>query len=376
MSDKTICGYSWNDVQSDLMKSIAAADMTRAQRWAAELVCSEGGLSRLEATLLHTWARFINVASPGWISQWMNHVYHIRQAWNRSGGDIKSVRNTPDVRTRVSEAIAWLVLSNKHPLPVIPSKADCEKEADAVRERIKSGRGAPDQVSVRAVWLPEIDGKDLLCLGNEFEESLRSGQTTRTMFWLTWFMALDSQASCPPCKERGPNDLTARARRSLAWFLVAILRKIAGVSHAGGVPMAQLISIPSLNENIARALNCYESCWQRLSAKGRKETLAGIILLIIDYIQRQTTGLSMVGNHIIYTPSGTTLSVVSSVIDTIYVQIAEEARQYEENLIRVGGVTSPFIVHPTAKQNKFDATDSATKLQESVAKMMIMRTLM
>jgi hypothetical protein len=68
----TLCGYGWGDVGTAMIKSVAAGDMTKSQRWAAELVCSPGGLGRLEAQLFHIWAQLLGpTIAPGWPQVWL-----------------------------------------------------------------------------------------------------------------------------------------------------------------------------------------------------------------------------------------------------------------------------------------------------------------
>ncbi len=148
----SLCGYSWGDLTSALLKNIAAGNMVRAQRWAAEFICSESGLGRLEAVLFHAWALYVGPQqAPGWPLAWLKSIQHIRSLWAKSGGDIRTVRNTPSVRQSAAEAVAWLVLTTKKPLPTLPKPEDCFRESEAMRIRLKNGGGAGDQASVKRV---------------------------------------------------------------------------------------------------------------------------------------------------------------------------------------------------------------------------------
>ena len=147
-SKHTLCGYAWSDVTNALIRSIAAADMSRALRWSAELVCSEQGLGRLEATLLHAWALHVSSAQPTWPKTWYIAIQQIRSYWDRTNGDTKSIRNTPVVRQLVAESVAALVLAAKKPLPSLPTSADCFREADAMRMRIRSGAAVDHRLPI------------------------------------------------------------------------------------------------------------------------------------------------------------------------------------------------------------------------------------
>ena len=74
----TLCGYAWGDVVNSLVKAIGAGDMVRSQRWAAELVCSEQGLGKLEAALVHAWATHVATNNPAWCMSWVHSATHIR----------------------------------------------------------------------------------------------------------------------------------------------------------------------------------------------------------------------------------------------------------------------------------------------------------
>jgi len=143
----TLCGYGWSDVTNSLLKAIGAADMVRALRWSAELVCSEQGLGRLEATLLHGWALHVGPALPTWPRSWYTTITQIRSMWEKANGDTRTIRNVPLVRQIVAESVATLVLAAKKPLPTLPTAADCFKEAETIRSRMRSGGGVGDQVA-------------------------------------------------------------------------------------------------------------------------------------------------------------------------------------------------------------------------------------
>lgn len=309
----TLCGYGWSDVTGSLLRAIGTADMSRALRWSAELICSDLGLGRLEAILFHAWALHVGPALPSWPKTWYNTIHQLRSYWSKSGGDIKAVRNTPVVRQYVAEAVATLVLAVKKPLPTLPTSADCFREAEAMRERLRKGGGVGDQLATRRVWTPGQDGYDLRTIGNEMEAALRSNQIPRLLFWIIWMVTLDSQNDAPPAKERGPAHLTPKQRKSLLWFLVDVLKEIANEGA--------FLSVEDRNG----LFGTLELTWNKLGSRGRRDVLAAIALSIQDHLQRKGS-LNLTGS-----PAPPTLSAIraaTSAIDTVYSGIGEESRRF------------------------------------------------
>jgi hypothetical protein len=321
----TICGYAWSDVINALQRAIAGADMTRALRWSAELVCSEQGLGRLEATLLHAWALHVGPALPTWPRGWYTSIQQIRVLWERSHGDTKAMRNTPLVRQLVAEATAQLVLAAKKPLPSLPTSADCFREAEAMRARVRAGGGAGDQAATRRVWTPGHDGLDLKTIGNEFEAALRAGQTARLLFWVIWILTLDKQIEAPPVKERGPAHLSTKARKSIVWFLVAVLREIANEGA--------YLSVEERNG----LFECFSLTWGKLGEKGRRDMLAALALSIEEHMQRRGTP-TLTGPTA--PPPYDAVRAATYSVDEIYSGIAIEARRYLLEVPKIAGLTA------------------------------------
>ena len=337
----TICGYAWGDVTASLTRAIGTADMARALRWSSELVCSEQGLGRLEATLFHAWALHAGPALGSWPRLWYTSVQQIRSFWSKSGGDIKSVRNTPIVRQLVAEATATLVLAVKQPMPALPTSADCFREAEAMRERLKAGGGVGDQMATRRVWTAGSDGADLRTIGNEFEASLRAHQIPRMLFWIIWFFTLESQADVPPAKERGPSTLSVKARKSILWFLVTVLRELANEGA--------FLSVEERNG----MFGLLEMTWPKLGAKGRRDAVVSIAISIQQHLQRRGS-LSLTGPAA--PPPLSAIRTATATIDTVYAGIAEESRRFLKEKPKIAGLTKE-AAEAIKKPVKLSATD-------------------
>ena len=338
----TICGYAWGDVVNALIKSIGSADMPRAQRWAAELVCSEQGLGRLEASLVHAWALHVGPGHPTWARTWYLYVQQLRQFWEKTGGDTKAIRNTPLVRQMVAEAVAGLVLAAKKPLPTLPTAADCFREADAMRERIRAGGGMGDQTAIRRVWSAGSDGRDLRAIGNELEAALRGGHAGRLLFWIIWILTLEKQDDAPPVRERGPAHVSAKQRKSLVWYLVAILKEVANEG--------MYLSV----EERAGLFGCFEITYVKLGEKGRRDMLAALALSIQEHLIRRGTP-SISGPSAI--PSISEIRAATATIDSVYAGIAAEARRYLLEVPKIVGLTAEDETVTVIKHTKINSGD-------------------
>lgn len=321
----TLCGYAWSDVTNALIRAVGTADMVRALRWSAELVCSEGGLGRLEAVLLHAWALHVGTACPIWCRTWYNTIHQIRAYWSKSGGDTRSIRNTPVVRQLVAEAVAALVLAPKKPLPTLPTALDCFREAEGMRARIRAGGGMGEQICTRRIWTLGQDGADLKTIGNELEAAIRGNQSGRVLFWLIWMITLDAQADAPACKERGPATFSKKQRKSILWFLMELLRELANEGA--------FLSVEERNG----LFGSLEVTWAKLGQRGRRDVLAATTVSIQDHLQRRGT-LSLTGPAAL--PAHAAIRTAISGVDTIYSGISEEARKFMLETPKIAGLTS------------------------------------
>ncbi len=331
----TLCGYGWGDVGGALTKSIAAGDMTKSQRWAAELVCSPGGLGRLEAHLFHIWAQMLGPGlAPGWPQVWIKNIQHIRLIWSKAGGDIRVVRNTPSVRQAVAEAVSWLVLGVKRALPAIPKPEDCFRESEAMRARLRSGGGAGDQVACRRVWVGGQDGHDLKTIGNELEAALRANQAPRMLFWIVWLLTLDTQKEVPPVKERAPPELTGKQRKSVAWFLVALLKDL--LEEARCMPA----------EDMRCMWELFATTWMKLGTKGRRDVF---VALAIYAQEKHQKSLSLIATAP-PTPPIEGMKAAMSAVDELYAEIAEEARRFIAETPHITHLTPEAAAYAAAKK--------------------------
>jgi len=335
----TLCGYAWGDVVNSLVKAIGAGDMVRSQRWAAELVCSEQGLGKLEAALVHAWATHVAANNPAWCMSWVHSATHIRALWARSSESTKAIRNTPQVRYHVAEAVSSLVLSEKRQLPKLPTSDDCFRDAEAMRTRFRTGQGVVDQLSTRRTWAAGIESNDLLKIGNEFEAACRATNLNRALFWVIWFITLDGQTEQPTVKERGPSYLTPKQRKSVMWFLIDVMKDLAND-----------VAFLSTDER-AGIFNTMSMTWNKLGAKGRRDCLAALTVMICEHIARRSTPRLTAGPNI---PSYDAVKSQNTGIDNIYTTIAEEARKFMLEAPKMNGLVDDAAAKAAAKLSAVD----------------------
>ncbi len=242
----------------------------------------------------------------------------------------------------VAEAVAGLVLATKRPLPELPTAADCFREAESMRIRIRAGGGAGDQISTRHIWAPGVDGLDLRTIGNEMESSLRTGNPNLLLFWVVWIMTLDKQDDCPPVKERGPASVSVKQRKSLVWFLVAILKDIANEGNYLSV------------EERAGLFGAFETTFAKLGEKGRRDMLCALALAIQEHVIRR--GAPSVSGPLA-PPSFSEVRAAIATIDGTYVGIAEEARRYMLEVPKIVGLTAEDETVTVIKRTKINSSD-------------------
>ena len=306
---KTICGYDWNDVYTALFRSIANGDMRRSQRWAAELLCSETGVSRLEAVLFAAWAEHVNSAQAKWPAVWHAQIAILRNEFVKAGGDNRTFRNTQSIRNKIAECVGYLVVSAKRPRPALPKQSDIYKEADAVKTRLHSGGAASDQPATGRVWDTKEDAPTMRTLGNELEAAIRTAQTSKALFWMVWIMTLDSQKTKPVVKDRAPPHITGKARNSLAWYILAILSNMAETGLDS-------------NNCIKQTQELMKLVWMRLGVKYRKEIFATIIVMLTERV-RYSPIETRIPHEVIDTRP---VRIAIEDIDSIYEEIARDMK--------------------------------------------------
>jgi hypothetical protein len=186
-----------------------------------------------------------------------------------------------------------------------------------------------------------MDGADLRTIGNEMEGALRSNQVSRLLFWIIWFFTLDSQTDAPPAKERGPSHISVKQRKSILWFLVAVLKELANEGA--------FLAVEERNG----MFGCLELTWPKLGAKGRRDGLVAIAIAIQEHLQRKGS-LSLTGPSA--PPPYSAVKAAASTIDAVYSGIATEAKRFLLETPKIVGLTkeSAEAIRAPPKMNAID----------------------
>jgi hypothetical protein len=235
--------------------------------------------------------------------------------------------------------VSSLVLSEKKQLPKLPTSDDCFRDAEAMRTRFRTGQGVVDQLSTRRTWAAGIESNDLLKIGNEFEAACRATNLNRALFWVIWFITLDTQTEQPTVKERGPSHLTPKQRKSVMWFLIDVMKDLAND-----------VAFLSTDER-AGIFNAVSITWNKLGSKGRRDCLAALTMMICEHIARRSTPRLTAGPNI---PSYDAIKSQNAGIDNIYTTIAEEARKFMLEAPKMNGLVEDAAARAAAKLSAVD----------------------
>jgi hypothetical protein len=143
-------------------------------------------------------------------------------------------------------------------------------------------------------------------------------------------------------KERGPAHVSVKQRKSLIWFLLAVMREIAGEGA--------YLSI----EDRAGLFRCFETCYVKLGEKGRRDMLAALALCIQEHMTRRGSP-SISGPAAI--PSAADIRSATASVDSVYAGIAEEARRYLLEVPKIVGLTAEDETVTVIKRTKINSTD-------------------
>jgi hypothetical protein len=130
------------------------------------------------------------------------------------------------------------------------------------------------------------------------------------LFWIVWFLTLDTQKEVPAVKERCPPEIKGKQRKSVLWFLSAVVKDL----------MEETRVVTA--EELKYTFELFVHTWMKLGTKGRRDILASLALFTQERAQK---GLLIPPVPAIPQPG---IREAMSKIDTIYVEIAQEAKRF------------------------------------------------
>jgi len=164
---ETITGFSSKEVVRTLLGSIVQGDRAGAQRWTAELLCSEKGYPKLLSVYIFLGYRFILPASYSWVQHCRQKIRLLEERWRSSGATTRAFRNSTEVRGIVAEWTEIWCQQQQKPAPKLPTKKEIFTAAATLKVNLKKSHTAALHPSVAATWKAHYDSDDLRILANE-----------------------------------------------------------------------------------------------------------------------------------------------------------------------------------------------------------------
>ena len=269
---ETITGFSSTEVVRTLLGSIVQGDRAGAQRWTAELLCSEKGYPKLLSVYIFLGYRFILPASYSWVQHCRQKIRLLEERWRSSGATTRAFRNSTEVRGIVAEWTEIWCQQQQKPAPKLPTKKEVFTAAATLKVNLKKSPTAALHPSVAATWKAHYDSDDLRILANELIWAIQYHQMTRALLYFAWLWELDEErgkGGTVKLLKRGPAHLTDTNREHIAWFLFSIFQHYAG--YLGP-------SKPAVLE----ALELWKEAWLLLGKTQRRQTLGAIVAWLTE----------------------------------------------------------------------------------------------
>ena len=269
---ETITGFSSKEVTRTLLGSIIQGDRAGAQRWTAELLCSEKGYPKLLSVYIFLGYRYILPASYSWVQHCRQKIRLLEERWRSSGATTRAFRNSIEVRGIVAEWTEIWCQQQQKPAPKIPTKKEVFTAAATLKVNLKKSPTPTLHPSVAATWKAYYDSDDLRILANELIWAIQYHQMTRALLYFAWLWELDEErgkGGTVKLLKRGPAHLSDTNREHMAWFLYSIFQHYA--SYLGNSKNAVLES-----------LELWKETWLLLGKTQRRATLGAIVAWLTE----------------------------------------------------------------------------------------------
>ena len=269
---ETITGFASAEVVRTLLGCIIQGDRTSAQRWTAELLCSEKGYPKLLTVYIFLGFRYFLSSSNAWVLYTRTKIRLLEERWRASGANLRSFRNSVEVRSQVAEwTEIWLQQQQKTPTK-LPTKKEVFTAAASLKISLKKSPTPSLHPCVSSVWKPHYDSDDLRILSNEMMWAIQYNQITRATIYFSWLWELDDERAknkAVHLLKRGPKHLSDSVREHIGWFIFSLLEYYA--------TMLQL-----KKDMILEVLELWKESWLILGKQQRKQTMGAIIIWLTE----------------------------------------------------------------------------------------------
>jgi len=269
---ETITGFSTKEVVKTLIGSILQGDRTGAQRWTAELLCTEKGYPKLLSIYIFLGFRFFLSANYSWTSHAKQKIRLLEDRWRTSGANLKSFRNSTEVRSIVAEWTEIWCQQQQKASPKLPTKKELYTAVASLKTTLKTNPTPSLHQCVQTVWKAHYDSDDLRILSNELVWAIQYHQITRVLIYFSWLWDLDDERSTNSAVhllKRGPAHLPDSNREHIAWFIFSLFQTYAGYYKTH-------------RDAILEVLDLWKDSWLLSNKNQRKQTLASICVWLTE----------------------------------------------------------------------------------------------
>ena len=271
---ETITGFSSTEVTRTLLGSIVQGDRAGAQRWTAELLCSEKGYPKLLSIYVFLGYRYFLPASYSWTQYCRQKIRLLEERWRTSGANTRAFRNSTEVRSIVAEWTELWCQQQQKPSPKIPTKKEVFTAAATLKVNLKTSPTPTLHPSIAATWKAHYDSDDLRILANELIWAIQYHQMTRALLYYAWLWELDDERGkngSVKLLKRGPAHLSDTNREHIAWFLFTIFQHYAGYLGVS-------------KNAVLETLELWKETWLLLGRVQRRQTLGAIVAWLTEGI--------------------------------------------------------------------------------------------
>jgi len=277
--DETIIsrrGYQLKDLAISFLQSLGELSPISSGKlihYTADMITS-GGLQLWEKLCLNYTFEHIGIASP-------RIFYYLLKKFRELNELSAKMQFEAFYRKKeIQETLTEIVLiiqecpkKTKMKMPNVPP------ETHQNDNWLRSVLRTTDRLSVRKVYVRNVDLEQMLHAGNELVYSIQEGATERGLFWIKWLLEEDAivkklHGYGLTTIERGSAQLKPAQRTSVGYYIVNILAEVYKEFAEKGMLR--------MNEEFQGLIDLYRSTDLRITQKNRIDTLALMVQILID----------------------------------------------------------------------------------------------